>query len=584
MSDLTLTDEQNAIIRSSGNIKINAVAGSGKTTTLIEYARGRPANSRILYLAFNKSVKTEAQKRFRLNGLSRVKVETAHSLAYRHIVYRHGYRLKSSGYKTHEIAHLLGLNAQGERHGQYVVANHINRFISYFCNSPAEKIKDLNYADVVSDKQARTFVERYYGYIEKQTRLLLAKMDRGAIEIPHDFYLKKFQLSRPVLPYDYILFDEGQDASPAMLDVFLKQESTKVIVGDTHQQIYGWRFAVNSLEKTDFTSLSLSTSFRFGADIAFLAREILGWKQHLGQQEQVRIIGRGHSRDSGLRAILARTNLGLLVRAIEYITEQRRVKGLYFEGHFNSYTYADEGASLYDILNLYNGQRGRIRDRLIAEMKDLEDLEEYVKKTDDMQLGLMIDIVREYGNEIPGILKRIKEKHVADGDKEKADIVFSTVHRCKGMEYDSVELVNDFLNESKLEKLLADPKQEVDRAKLNEEINTLYVAVTRTRNLLFMPETLLPRNFTSGPRIKVLIKAAHGSRERRPPTRDRSNTFGAAREKRAGAAGRRWKKEEDIELTIMHRTGKSIAEMARKLERTKGAIWARMRKLGLEEW
>jgi hypothetical protein len=32
-------------------------------------------------------------------------------------------------------------------------------------------------------------------------------------------------------------------------------------------------------------------------------------------------------------------------------------------------------------------------------------------------------------------------------------MIFSTVHRCKGMEYDEVELVNDFISEQRLEKL-----------------------------------------------------------------------------------------------------------------------------------
>jgi superfamily I DNA and RNA helicase len=54
---MNLTQQQKDIIRSTGNIKINAVAGSGKTTTVIEYAKSRPPGSRILYLAFNKSVK-----------------------------------------------------------------------------------------------------------------------------------------------------------------------------------------------------------------------------------------------------------------------------------------------------------------------------------------------------------------------------------------------------------------------------------------------------------------------------------------------------------------------------------------------
>jgi len=60
---MPLTPEQQAIIQSSGNIKINDVAGSGKTTTCLEYARTRPAGSKILYLAFNKSVKIEAPSR-----------------------------------------------------------------------------------------------------------------------------------------------------------------------------------------------------------------------------------------------------------------------------------------------------------------------------------------------------------------------------------------------------------------------------------------------------------------------------------------------------------------------------------------
>src|SRR5690348_18225227 len=108
---MQLTPEQQAIIGSTGNIKINAVAGSGKTTTVIEYAKTRPAGSRILYLAFNKSVKLEAAKKFAEAGLDNVKVETAHSLAYKHIVHRHSYRIKPQGYKTNEIAELLHLKA-----------------------------------------------------------------------------------------------------------------------------------------------------------------------------------------------------------------------------------------------------------------------------------------------------------------------------------------------------------------------------------------------------------------------------------------------------------------------------------------
>src|SRR3954451_9381973 len=290
---MNLTPEQQAIISSTGNIKINAVAGSGKTTTIIEYAKTRASNSQILYLAFNKSVKLEAAKKFADEGLQHVKVETAHSLAYKHIVHWNNYSIKPQGYKTNEIAELLHLEANGEKHAEYIVANHINKFIAYFCNSDKRKVQELNYLETIHDEKAKTFVRNYYNYIEAKTRLLLSKMDKGEIAITHDFYLKKFQLSNPVLYYDYVLFDEGQDSSPAMLDVFLKQQATKVIVGDTHQQIYGWRYAVNSLEKVDFNTYNLSTSFRFSQDVANLAMEVLQFKRHIEQEEQIAITGKG---------------------------------------------------------------------------------------------------------------------------------------------------------------------------------------------------------------------------------------------------------------------------------------------------
>ncbi len=127
-------------------------------------------------------------------------------------------------------------------------------------------------------------------------------------------------------------------------------------------------------------------------------------------------------------------------------------------------------------------------------MKNLVELQDYIDKTEEVQLGMMVEIVKEYGNEIPGIIKSIKDLHVPNDEKEKAEMIFSTVHRCKGMEYDSVQIVNDFISEEKLEKLSENKKKEtLNVSKLNEEINLLYVAVTRTRNSLYIPETLMPK-------------------------------------------------------------------------------------------
>ncbi|MBK9331453.1 MAG: ATP-dependent helicase [Ignavibacteria bacterium] len=606
---MKLTEEQKAIISSAGNIKINAVAGSGKTTTIIEYAKTRPQNSRILYLAFNRSVRNEAVKKFAAKGLNNVKVETAHSLAFRQIVYKYNYKVRAHGFKSHDVIDILRLKSPGEQHGEYIAANHILKFLSYFCNSTVKKVSELNYKETVSDKEAMTFVMKHYGFIENQTRLLLAKMNNSEIEITHDFYLKKFQLSEPKLEFDYILFDEGQDASAVMLDVFMNQDAVKVIVGDTHQQIYGWRYAVNSLEKADFTTYGLTKSFRFGQDIADLAMSVLKRKDLLKSFTNTPISGEIaaiENDNSKVTAILGRTNLGLLIKAIETVTENSKYTRLYFEGNINSYTYADEGASLYDVLHLYNGKRKLIRDKLLKTMKSMSELHQYIEKTEDMQLSMLVEIVKKYGNDLPKIIRRIKAMHVNDDEKDTAEIIFSTIHRCKGMEYDDVRLVNDFMTEEKIKEKADELKSEgLSSSKLNEEINLLYVAVTRTRKKLSIPECLVPKGLKESPDIFIikpdLKKSSSSNKDKfkdgkipfeKPDFREFSDeknssihngkSFDRIRE-RHRSAYLPWSKKLDNELREMYSKGEAIETIAKKSGRTAGAIRSRIQKLELDE-
>lgn len=57
-------------------------------------------------------------------------------------------------------------------------------------------------------------------------------------------------------------------------------------------------------------------------------------------------------------------------------------------------------------------------------MKDIKELQDYIEKTGDSQFGMLVDIVKKYGNDIPGIIKTIKDKHVENDEKEKAEIIF----------------------------------------------------------------------------------------------------------------------------------------------------------------
>ena len=76
------------------------------------------------------------------------------------------------------------------------------------------------------------------------------------------------------------------------------------------------------------------------------------------------------------------------------------------------------------------------------------------------------------------------------------------------MEYDSIQLANDFITEEKLANLVNDENKIVDYTKLNEEINLLYVAVTRARSSLYIPAPLIPVDYKPSEEIHVM-KTAH---------------------------------------------------------------------------
>ncbi|MCX7611115.1 MAG: AAA family ATPase [Ignavibacterium sp.] len=574
---MKLTSEQYDIINSTGDIKINAVAGSGKTTTIIEYSKSRPKKSKILYLAFNRSVKKEAEEKFLKLGLDNVKVETAHSLAYKNVMFNFNYSLKNQGYKTYEVADILKIKKKREKHFELLAANHINKFVNYFCNSDVRKVQQLNYLEIVSDPIAKDFVNKHYDLIENYTRIFLKKMDSGEIEITHDFYLKKFQLLNPILNYDYILFDEGQDASTSMLDVFLNQKATKVIVGDSHQQIYSWRYAINSLEKVDFKSFPLTSSFRFNQDIANLSMEILKLKNLLNNQIILPIRGLGKKVSNNFNATLARTNLGLLSKAFDLITNENKNISLYFEGKFNSYLYADDGASIFDVLNLYNQNYDSIKDNIIRSMNNFTELEEYANKTEDTQLLMLIEIVKKYGDELPKLVKLIKDNSV--DYKKDADMIFSTVHRAKGMEYKNVYLHNDFITERKIKKLINNQNEKpIDLPKIFEEINILYVAITRVIKNLFIPQIYLPSYFPKTSSIKILTSYKDDFSLVSETNKDKKSI--SIKDKKSNSNfDKKWSKNDEIKLISYLNSNKSLNEISKLLGRTKAAIINRLNKL-----
>ena len=237
----------------------------------------------FLYIVYNKSAKDEAIRKFLNAGVSNVTVETSHSLAYRGLDVRNRYELAKSGnLKAYDIVKLCDIKpSHGNPVHHLVLARHVQKFLTLFCNSDVQKLADIDYSASITDAKAAEFANKHYEKIHGTAHNLLTRMYRAEVPIIHDAYLKFWQLTQPELPYMHIMMDEAQDISPVMLDVFLRQKAIKTAVGDSHQAIYGFRNAVNSLEKIDFKKFNLTASYRFNQEIADLATKTLKLKRRL---------------------------------------------------------------------------------------------------------------------------------------------------------------------------------------------------------------------------------------------------------------------------------------------------------------
>lgn len=458
------TEEQQEIIYSEGDLVfVLAGAGTGKTTTLVQFANYRKSDT-ILYIVYNASIKEDAKGRFP----ERVSIHTIHSLAFSFVGAR--YRDKvGDNLKIEDIFHHVGYFKDKNQSEQSVVNTGmlLMKILNHFFNSEVSTIDDLDYDPFFKD-----LAKEYWGYMSDENNLDCL--------ITHDGYLKVFQLSNPVLDYDYIMVDEAQDSNEVMLNIVFSQNSKKIFVGDPYQKIYGFRGALNVFGESKYTSLphesyALTESFRFGNEIANVANIILsnapGDPKHLRGCDRNSVVT---SVDKEMQyTILFRTNTKLFDKAIELTRDGSTV---YIVGGAESIFN-----QALDAYYLNKGQHDKIRG---AYLKSLENFDQLRYLADTLKIAeykFLVRLVDKYKNTLIDEIERVK-KHIEG--KRSADVVLSSGHKSKGLEFTSVVIENDFVEICKYkEKEKLSPQEE-------EEINILYVVVTRATHDLELNEDL----------------------------------------------------------------------------------------------
>lgn len=472
-----LTEEQELIVSRppTRTQKWMAFAGCAKTTTAVEYTNVHP--ERALYLAFNSSIANDAKGRFP----DHVDVFTAHAYAYRAMNVeryrdRHVNRIReemldpASGMirtlsrmtdKAVRRAIVLSMNEWLKSDDEQLMHHHLKGF------PYAVKMSALSMARAVADR--------------------IVSFEDSGLPFTHDVYLKAFALrGRIADKYEYVIVDEAQDLNPVLIGIAKRSGLPLIIIGDPFQSIYGFRGAVQAMDEFTGPISTLSKSFRFGPEIAAVANFMLKQNTNrpdtplMGFERKTSVVREYQGSFKGRATILSRTNLRLFESLVENSCTFHVVGGIddmvqQVEAGYGLWKAEREGRPAPNTFNA-----------IVKRHKTWTDLKESSELDEEPELVRLVNIVEQYGDRVPDILVDLIERHTPDEDE--ARIIVSTAHKAKGREWDHVIVLDDFVTPLALRARLA--KKRMKEADYNQEINLLYVTLTRAIGTLSISQPL----------------------------------------------------------------------------------------------
>jgi len=471
MTEHAPTDEQQAAIdafTSGENTTIIAGAGSGKTTTL-RYIADAGRGKRGLYLAFNRSVRDDAVRRFAGTGVEPL---TVNQLAYRAYGQQFRARMNMKRLYPHEKKRALGMETKFPMGTSFVSWQKVLRLtqqtLETYCRSfrPELEIDMVELPPtIIGPKRDRDALKVAILHYAKKWWADWMNPN-GLIEASHSTYMKRWALDEPQLPYDYLLVDEAQDLEPLTRGMLLMQDTQVIVVGDPNQAIYGWRGATSALDDFEGQRTYLTQSWRFGDAIA---EEANFWLALL--DSEMRLRGRPGKKSSVWKsqrqpeAILTRTNGGAMQ---EIIDSQGRGLAVGVAGERKKQELIDLAQAALDLQ-----REGKTKHRELDDFTSWADVIAYVEDdAADTEIAALVRVVDKYG--APAVVRAMEQTVPVS----EADQTVSTVHVAKGLEWFHVRIADDFKEPE------TDSKTGEQKPMEAEEARLAYVAVTRAQRHL----------------------------------------------------------------------------------------------------
>lgn len=258
------------VINGTGSAVVKAVAGSGKTSTLILCLK--EMKGKVLLLAFNKKISLELDFKVKKLNLPNVKVGTVHATGFGQLRKVRGLKLNVNGDKVRNI--IDELIHDDEEDQLKFVAPFINRLValakdSAFGVEGQASIDDLEAWEALATHHDIQLEES--DYTREQVLQLCVDVlktsnkDRNNIDFA-DMIYHVLLFKVPCDKYDWILVDEAQDTNVSrrlLVTALLADGGRVMAVGDDAQAIFGFTGAdadALNLIKTQFNAIELPLS------------------------------------------------------------------------------------------------------------------------------------------------------------------------------------------------------------------------------------------------------------------------------------------------------------------------------------
>lgn len=263
------------VLNETGSLIIIAVAGAGKSTTIIEVGKLIPRGLHSVFLAFNKRI-AEALKE-RLPYWIPASTYHAHCLKALRAVYDFPLDIKAE--KTER---LLLAAVDGDRSEYFRYIPFVKKLVS-LAKSVSTSMPNLQ--ELVEYHELICEEDEEVGIAYAQDVLIEAAnvtKENNWIDFDDMIWLAHREQA-PFVRADVVFVDEAQDLNEiqqALLPAMLKPTGRLVAVGDPHQSIYGFRGAdcnsmANLAARFNCVELPLSVSYRCARSIVYEAQTYL---------------------------------------------------------------------------------------------------------------------------------------------------------------------------------------------------------------------------------------------------------------------------------------------------------------------